>query len=118
MNAGSGVDELGQGSGNNDGAGQLEENTGNYADAEKPEALNLAGQAETAVASRDDGTVACVIVAAKTDGFRRAGRAWSTKPRAIPQVHFTDEELAALCNDPHLIVSAGQVPADKVEHHV
>jgi hypothetical protein len=43
-------------------------------------------------------------VTAKTNGFRRAGRAWSDKPTVVPVADFTEEQVAALKEEPRLVV--------------
>lgn len=44
-------------------------------------------------------------VAAKTEGFRRAGRAWSLAPTDVVASQFTPEQLAALRAEPMLVVA-------------
>ena len=44
-------------------------------------------------------------VVATRNGYRRAGRAWSTAKTEVPADNFTDEELAALESDPNLAVA-------------
>lgn len=43
-------------------------------------------------------------VTSSQDGFRRAGRAWSTTPTVIALSEFTEEQLAALKDEPMLSV--------------
>jgi hypothetical protein len=44
----------------------------------------------------------CVI--ARSEGFRRAGRAWSVAPTEVETKEFSADQLAALRADPMLIV--------------
>jgi hypothetical protein len=50
-----------------------------------------------------------VRVTAKVDGFRRAGRIWSTMPTIFPTDTFTQTELDALRAEPMLIVEEGNL---------
>jgi hypothetical protein len=43
-------------------------------------------------------------VTSRTEGFRRAGRAWSQTPIELPSSDFTDEQIEALKADPMLVV--------------
>ena len=57
---------------------------------------------ETAVGADTDGP--SLTVTAKREGFRRAGRAWSTTPQTVPIAELTEEQLDALRADPNLVV--------------
>lgn len=50
-------------------------------------------------------TVPGLRVTAKADGFRRAGRAWSTSPVDVPLSEFDDDQVAALKEEPGLVVA-------------
>ena len=63
-----------------------------------------------------DGNVTHLLVQAKRDGFRRAGRAWSAASTVVAVDEFTDDEVEALLAEPQLVVvpSAGD-PTAKAE---
>lgn len=44
-------------------------------------------------------------VVAKAEGFRRAGRAWSTKPTTVPLAELQAEQVEALHAEPALVVT-------------
>lgn len=50
-------------------------------------------------------------ISAKTEGFRRAGRAWSAAGEVVARADFTDEEWAALEAESEIVI----VPADPPE---
>uniref|UniRef100_A0A0S6YZI7 Mu-like prophage FluMu N-terminal domain-containing protein n=1 Tax=Mizugakiibacter sediminis TaxID=1475481 RepID=A0A0S6YZI7_9GAMM len=52
-----------------------------------------------------------ITVTAKRDGFRRAGRAWSTAPTTVPADAFDTDQLAALHREPMLVVEERQAEA-------
>jgi hypothetical protein len=43
-----------------------------------------------------------LVVAARVEGFRRAGRAWSRAETRLPADSLSDEDLAALTDEPML----------------
>lgn len=57
--------------------------------------------------------VPCLIVAARNDGFRRAGRAWSKTPCAIRADSLSKELADALLAEPELVVTSGMVHPDQ-----
>lgn len=65
--------------------------------------------------TRTEDRIPCLIIAAKVDGFRRIGKAWSTTPRAVPVSDLTREQVEELFFDSGLVVSEGMVPADRVD---
>lgn len=46
-----------------------------------------------------------VQVKSLRDGFRRAGRAWSTSPELVPIDEFSDEQIEQLATEPMLSVT-------------
>lgn len=46
-----------------------------------------------------------VVVVARWEGFRRAGRAWRIEPTTVAVDEFSDEQLEALLGEPALSVS-------------
>ena len=44
-------------------------------------------------------------IKARREGFRRAGRAWSTTEQTVLASHFSPEQIEALQNEPMLIVT-------------
>lgn len=73
----------------------------------------LSDGAETAAFGEVE-RVDCLIIAAKTNGFRRAGRSWSTTPRAIPVSSLSAPEVQALVEDPGLVTSWGQLEPHQI----
>ena len=51
-----------------------------------------------------------LTVTSRREGFRRAGRTWSTAPVTVPVVEFTEDEIVALGRDPMLVVAAAELP--------
>ena len=51
-----------------------------------------------------------LTVTAQREGFRRAGRAWSTKPVTVPLQEFDEDQVDALRNDPNLVVVVHDTP--------
>lgn len=49
-------------------------------------------------------------VTAQTEGFRRAGRAWSRQPTEIPLDGLSDADVAALMGEPMLTVEDVVLP--------
>lgn len=45
-----------------------------------------------------------LVVVARTEGFRRAGRAWSTAPTTVPLDQLTEAAIEALKGEPMLSV--------------
>lgn len=45
-----------------------------------------------------------LIVSSRTQGFRRAGRAWGTAPETVEAAEFTDAQIEALLAEPMLAV--------------
>ena len=54
--------------------------------------------AEAAVAAKT------LIVTARTNGFRRAGRAWSSEPTEVEVAALSEAQIAALLAEPELAV--------------
>ena len=50
------------------------------------------------------GVVTQLIVSAKAEGFRRAGRAWSKRAETVNAEDFTDAQVVALLGEPMLVV--------------
>lgn len=48
---------------------------------------------------------AVVVVVSTREGFRRAGRAWSCAPTHVQRSELSEEQYAALCAEPLLVVS-------------
>lgn len=48
-----------------------------------------------------------ITVTAKRDGFRRAGRAWTTEGTTYPLSFFTEDEVQQLRAEPMLVVQIG-----------
>lgn len=47
------------------------------------------------------------------EGFRRAGRAWSTTPIDVPRAELSDEQFAMLLAEPRItVVSVGTEPVE------
>lgn len=44
-------------------------------------------------------------ITARTDGFRRCGRAWPAAGVTVPADEFSAEQLDALCAEPQLVVT-------------
>ena len=62
-------------------------------------------------ASGAEPVAARMIVTAKAEGFRRAGRAWSVAPTEVSVDEFSDAELLALAGEPMLdVVFVGDGP--------
>lgn len=61
-----------------------------------------------------DAAVTHLVVQAKRDGFRRAGRAWPAEPTVVEIDDFTEEQVSDLLAETQLVVtpSVGD-PADK-----
>ena len=74
---------------------------------EMPRAIVEGGPAGLEALGGAPGTV---TVVAKRDGFRRAGRAWSTAPQTVPLTDFSAEQLDAMRTDPGLVVVEGGTP--------
>jgi len=50
-------------------------------------------------------TSVAIQVSSKTDGFRRAGRAWTKEPVTVPLEELSEEQVEALLQEPELTVS-------------
>lgn len=59
-------------------------------------------------------TIAGLRITAKRPGFRRAGRAWSGVT-TVPADHFSDEQIAALKAEPHLVVEDVEIDRPTVK---
>jgi len=66
------------------------------------------------VAPAVDAGVTHLVVQARRDGFRRAGRAWPAEPTVVEIDDFTEDQVGELLAEPQLVVtpSAGD-PAGK-----
>jgi len=53
-----------------------------------------------------------VMVVARYEGFRRAGRTWSMQPTVVPLSELTHEQLRMLDNDPNLRMRAVDITPD------
>lgn len=52
----------------------------------------------------EGGTVTLLRIASKVEGFRRAGRAWSTTAVDVPASDFTEAQVNQLKAEPNLVV--------------
>lgn len=52
------------------------------------------------------------IVKAKTEGFRRGGRAWSEAGERVARADFTDEQWAAIEAESELAIAPADAPGD------
>lgn len=76
-----------------------------HSEGERPEGHKVPGEGESLPAAPDEApTVAALIVTAKTEGFRRAGRAWSREPTRVEAGELTDDQVEALFAEPMLDV--------------
>lgn len=57
-----------------------------------------------AVSPATDPVVTHLLVSAKKDGFRRAGRAWSATPTEVSVDDFTQAQIDQLLAEPLLVV--------------
>lgn len=48
--------------------------------------------------------LSALVVSARSEGFRRAGRAWSKVEQTVPARDLTDEQIEALLAEPMLSV--------------
>ena len=46
-----------------------------------------------------------LTITSSINGFRRAGRAWSSEPTTVSAAEFTPEQLAQLRTEPRLTIS-------------
>lgn len=53
-----------------------------------------------------------IMVVARYEGFRRAGRTWSMRPMAVPLSELTHEQLHMLAADPNLRVRGVNITPD------
>ncbi len=53
--------------------------------------------------------VPALEVRARHEGFRRGGRAWSKEPTTVPVAEFTKAELAAIMDEPGLVVTETEI---------
>ena len=60
-------------------------------------------------------TVHGIRVTAKVNGFRRAGRAWTTGAVEMPVSEFTKAQLAQIRAEPMLVVTDIEINADVAE---
>lgn len=60
----------------------------------------------------DGQSVPGIAVTARYDGFRRAGRTWSTRPTIVPLSELTHEQLRMLDDDPNLRVRGVNITPD------
>lgn len=63
-------------------------------------------------AGEDDRGVPAIMVVARYEGFRRAGRTWSTRPTVVPLSELTVQQLLMLDADPNLRVRDTQITPD------
>lgn len=63
-------------------------------------------KAQDKINTGDEDAPVCqqIVVAAKVEGFRRAGRAWSKTPVTLPVEDFTEAQINALNDEPMLDV--------------
>lgn len=64
----------------------------------------MAEDKKKAAAKPIEPVVTHLQVRALSNGFRRAGRAWSTQDETVSVDEFTDEQVAQLLADPMLVV--------------
>lgn len=61
-----------------------------------------------------DKAVTHLVVQAKRDGFRRAGRAWPAEQTVVPIDEFTEDQVHELLAEPQLVVVPSAVdPTEK-----
>lgn len=61
-----------------------------------------------------DKAVTHLVVQAKRDGFRRAGRAWPAEQTVVPIDEFTEDQVRELLVEPQLVVVPSAVdPTEK-----
>ena len=61
-----------------------------------------------------DAAVTHLVVQAKRDGFRRAGRAWPAEQTIVPIDEFTEDQVRELLAEPQLVVVPSTVdPTEK-----
>lgn len=87
---------------------------GNSADVSATEAAQVASQAiapdagqiasDEAQGSPPVGAAKALIVSAKAEGFRRAGRRWTVEAQTVDIVDFSQEQIEALLGEPMLDV--------------
>ena len=74
-------------------------------------------EGESTAAETRPGTgnvVAQLIVSAKVEGFRRAGRAWPAEQTVVPIDEFTEDQVHELLAEPQLVVVPSAVdPTEK-----
>lgn len=73
------------------------------APAEAEVIVRRAGHVPT-VSPLGDVAAKTLIVTARTDGFRRAGRAWSSEPTEVEVAALSEAQIAALLAEPELAV--------------
>lgn len=72
---------------------------------EKKKAAAAAPKVQNAPKADGDFVVTHLVVAAKKDGFRRAGRVWSAAPTTVAADEFSDAEIEQLLAEPMLVVT-------------
>ena len=104
---------------------------GNSADRSATEAAQVAPQAnlpaagqstrenqvaspEGAVAPLEDVEITSLLVTSEVDGFRRAGRAWSSTPTLVLLEDLSETEIDALLGEPLLKVAFVGANAEKI----
>lgn len=65
-----------------------------------------ASPASTGNPADAENTITALIVSAKAEGFRRAGRAWSKAPTTVPVEELDGDQVQALLAEPALDVVA------------
>lgn len=68
---------------------------------------------KAAAAPAVNAAVTHLVVHAKRDGFRRAGRAWPAEQTVVPIEEFTDEQVRELLAEPQLVVVPSVVDPDE-----
>lgn len=84
---------------------KVEDQTGNPTTAQGNDQQAGATAASGANATVGGATPVAIQVSAKTDGFRRAGRAWTKAPVTVPLEELSEEQVEALLQEPELTVA-------------
>jgi len=65
--------------------------------------------------STNGGTTRCLIVSAKSDGFRRAGRVWTRKHKVEPLENFSPEQIEQIATDPELVYTVQDLTDEQID---
>lgn len=84
-------------------------NSGKAAPAAAPKAAPATPPVAVGASAAGEGSLPEIqpthlVVRAVTEGFRRAGRAWSTQETTVPIGEFSEQQIEALLAEPNLVV--------------